>query len=1151
MVRTNIKWAIFFCVTLLGIGTPVYSQVLAEKGQQNVNLEQFADKQLLLEKTVSIDLNDQPLGAILRTLEEKTGGKFAFREDLVSDYILSINVEDKPLRSILDSLFQQVPLNYWATGKYVIVRGLMDIRQIEVVRGTVTDASSGEVLPGVNVVIKGTSTGTSTDTEGNYELPVTSLRDTLIFTFIGFETQEIPINGRTEINVELEPDVIQGEGAVVTAFGTNMEKEDVVGSVTSFSAGDLEELEKAPSSNLTTSLAGRVAGMIAFQRSGEPGENNADFFIRGVTTFGYNKSPLILIDNIESSTTDLARLEPEDIANFSILKDATASSLYGSRAANGVLLITTKEGRQGDAKIEVRMENSLSMPTKEIGLADPITYMKMHNQAVSTRNPLAVRPYTEEKIGKTAEPGSDPYLYPSTDWKEMLFKDYTNNQRFNLNVSGGGEVARYYFSGTFNQDNGVLKVDPRNNFNNNIDLKSYSLRSNVDVNITNSTKVGVRINGIFDDYSGPLNGGSGIYNMVMRSSPVRFAPVYPTVKTNFSYSNHPLFGNYETGNGYMLNPYAEMVRGYRSYARSRIVAQFNLNQDLSAITPGLNFSGMINVERFSFSSINRSYDPYWYGLGGVDQQSGTYRLVQLNENQGTEYLTYNPQNKDISNSFFFQSQLTYDRTFWDKHGLSNLLVFTVRNEQPDNVGSLQASLPFRNVNFAGRMSYNYDKRYYAEFNFGYNASERFNKNHRWGFFPSIGLAWNISNEEFWDPVSGVVNQLKLRASHGYSGNDAIGSRSDRFFYLSEVNLNNGGRGYSFGSGSSSYWRPGVSISRYSNPRITWERAEKTNIGLDLGMFTRLNISADVYREYRSNILQARQGIPPSLGLLDTPQANVGEAKSRGVDLSMDYNHYFNKDLWAQVRGNFTYATNEVVKFEELAYRDEPWKSRIGHPVGQTWGYIAERLFVDQEEVDNSPQQNFGDYTGGDIKYRDVNGDGQITTLDQVPMGYPRTPEIVYGFGFSMGYKNFDISAFFQGLAKESFWINPRATAPFIGDKQLLDVYAENHWNKNTRDIYALWPRLTNSSTQGLNNNSQTNTWFMRDGSFLRLKGAEIGYTLPSSLASRLSISKFRIYASGRNLFAWSSFKLWDPEMAGNGLGYPIQRVFNIGAKLNF
>lgn len=1018
------------------------------------------------------------------------------------------------------------------------------------VRGLVTDSSGSPVI-GVTIAVKNKpGVGTASDNNGRYILKVPD-NATLIFSMIGFNSQEIAVNGREVINVTMRPSTNQLGETVIVAFG-KQKKADVVGAVTTINPAEL----KVPASNLTTALAGRIAGVIGYQRSGEPGQDNADFFIRGVTTFGYKKDPLILIDGIELTVTDLARLQPDDIASFSIMKDATATSLYGSRAANGVILVTTKEGKDGKATITFRLENSFAAPTRNVALADPITYMRLNNEAVLTRDPLGQLPYTDQKIDNTIA-GINPEMYPATDWRGSLFKSYTTNQRANLNVSGGGGVARYYVAGSFNKDNGILNVDKRNNFNSNINLKNYSLRSNVNVNVTKSTEMVVRLSGSFDDYTGPIDGGADLYKKVMRTNPVYFPAYYP-VDDAHQYVQHIMFGNYDDGSGsYLLNPYADMVKGYKNYSRSMMAAQFEVKQDLASLTEGLNFRTMVNVTRNTYFDITRAYTPFWYQAGSYDKLQNTYKLELLNEELGTEYLNYLPGAKTVNSNFYLESALNYNRTFNEDHTLSGLFVFMVRNNLTGNGADLQASLPFRNVGLAGRGTYSYKNRYYVELNFGYNGSERFHESHRYGFFPSAGVAWSVSNEKFFEPYKQTISNLRLRATYGLSGNDAIGDPNDRFMYLSNVNMNDATKSAVFGR-DNGYSRPGISLSRYADPNITWELAKKTNFGLELGLFGKLDIQADFYMEQRSNILMTRTATPATMGLSAQPRANVGAAQGQGVDLSADYNHSFNQHLWVQARANFTYASSKFTVYEEPSYDGAPWKLHVNYPISQQWGYIAERLFVDDAEAAKSPKQNFGEYGGGDIKYHDVNGDGQITQLDQVPLGFPTTPEITYGFGFSVGYKRFDLSAFFQGLGRESFWIDARATAPFVNyyydnevlsgkpQNQLLQAYADSHWSEENRNLYALWPRLSTTAI-GNDNNSQQSTWFMRNGAFIRLKQVEIGYTIHDWA----HMKNLRFYFNGTNLLTWSKFKLWDVEMAGNGLGYPVQRVFNMGALATF
>ncbi|MCD7938280.1 MAG: SusC/RagA family TonB-linked outer membrane protein, partial [Tannerellaceae bacterium] len=707
---------------------------------------------------------------------------------------------------------------------------------------------------------------------------------------------------------------------------------------------------------------------------------------------------------------------------------------------------------------------------------------------------------------------------------------------------------------SFTQDNGILKMDKRNNFNNNIDLKKYVLRSNVNINVTPSTEMIVRLHGTFDDYSGPLDGGAGLYNKVMRTNPVLFPAYYEPDEAN-QFTQHILFGNYDAAN--YINPYADMVKGYKDYSKTLVLAQVELKQNLDFLLKGLSLRGIFNATRYSEFDVNRFYNPYYYTISNYDKYTDIYKLRILNELDGTEYLNYNEGNKIVKSTTYFEGAAQYNGSFGNDHDVSALFVVTAREELRGNAGNLQLSLPSRNVGFAGRLTYAYGSRYFIEGNFGYNGSERFARRERYGFFPSIGAGYLISNEKFWEPFSTIVTKLKLKATYGLVGNDAIGAESDRFFYLSNVNMNDGNKSIYFGQNKDYGYGGRVSISRYEDPYITWETAYKQNYGIEIGLFDKIEIQADYFREHRKNILQPRASIPSSMGLQAQPQSNIGESSGSGIDISVDYTQYFGRDLWLTARGNFTYASAKYKVYEEQEYPNAPWRSNIGRKVGFQKGLIAERLFMDDEDVRNSPRQQFGEYGAGDIKYKDINMDGIIDSQDMMEIGYPTTPEIIYGFGFSTGYKNFDLSAFFQGSARSSFWINPANVAPFIdsdgnssviSQNALLQAIADSYWSEENRQPHAFWPRLADRT---MDNNTQSSTWFMRNGSFMRLKSAEIGYTLPAGLSKKMHLSMLRVYLSGTNLLTFSNFKLWDPEMAGSGLGYPIQRVLNVGINVSF
>ena len=1017
------------------------------------------------------------------------------------------------------------------------------------VTGKVVD-TGGDSLPGATIQIKGSTKGVIADMDGNFVFDGLRANDVLVVAYLGMETKEVTYKGERVLNIILEPKVDELEEVTIVAFA-KQKKESVVSSITTVKPTEL----KVPSSNLTTAFAGRVAGLISYQTSGEPGRDNASFFIRGITTFGADakKDPLILIDGIELGTDDLARLNTDDIASFTIMKDATATALYGARGANGVISVTTKEGKEGRATVNVRIENSFSSPTSKVKIADPVTYMRMQNEAIKTRDPMGLALYSQAKITMT-ERGLYPDIFPATDWYDAMFRDVTMNQRANLSISGGGTVARYYVAANVTRDNGNVKVDKRNNFNSNINLMKYTIRSNVNVNLTKKTELVLRMSAAFDDYTGPIGGGSVVYRNVMQANPVLFKPYYEPDE-EYAYAQHILFGNYGTSD--YVNPYAQALRGYNEYSKNTMLTQFVINQNLDMLTKGLTASVLVNIDRYSEYSVDRAYSPFYYSLSSYDLQDQSYKLNRLNPTHGTEWIDYLPGQRYINSSLYLEAKTEYTRLFADKHSVNALLVYTMRNQKSGISDNLQLSLPYRNIGLAGRLAYNYDTRYFGEFTFGYNGSERFSENKRWGFFPSAAVGWMVSNEEFFEPLKNVLTQFKLKGSYGMSGQDQIGSGKDRFYYLSDVNMDS--RRY-VNWGTNMNYNPGsISFNRYANDQIGWETSYKMNLGFEATTSMGLSANVEYFTERRENILLDRV-IPATMGILPAVKANLGKAKGHGVDVELNYEKSFNRNLWLTGRGTFTYAVSEAVEWEEPDYSETPWLSKIGKSLGQTWGYIAERLFVDDEEIKNSPTQ-FGNYMGGDIKYRDINGDGKISELDKVPIGYPTTPEINYGFGVSAGYKGLDVSFFFQGSARQSFWLDQGKVTPFIdgyihgnendgmkGENQILRAIANSYWSEANPNPYAFWPRLSN---QAVENNNQTSTWFMQDATFLRLKSVEIGYTLPQAFLKKMKMNNLRVYVSGTNLLCWSPFKLWDPEMAGNGLGYPIQRVINVGLNVGF
>ena len=605
------------------------------------------------------------------------------------------------------------------------------------IKGRVIDAE-GMPLVGAVIQVQGKAGGVIASSNGVFEIEAAP-EDVLVASFLGMENASVTVGAQLEITIVMQQKSSTLENVTIVAF-SRQKKESVVGSITTVKPSEL----KVASSNLTTAFAGRVPGMMSYRSSGEPGRDNAEFFIRGVTTFGYRKSPLMLVDGMEISADDLARLQTDDIESFSIMKDAIATSLYGARGANGMILITTKEGREGPARVSVRIENTWSMPTRMIDIADPITYMRLNNEAVSTRNPLGILPYSEAKIAATMNPNRNPYVYPAVDWIEEMFKPAAMNQRVNFNISGGGKVARYYLAATFNQDNGLMRNEGMNNFNTNIDLKKYNVRTNFNVNVTKTTEVAFKFQGNFDDYRGPIEAGNILFDYAVHASPVDYPKIFAPDEGHRSMS-HPLYGNTDGANH--INPYALMSRGYKDYSRTLVLAQVDINQDLKFITEDLRVRGLLSTTRYSYFDSARSYKPFYYKIGYYNPELDVYNLTALNAESGSEYLDYSG-GKDINSKTYLEAAVEYARTF-GRHEVTGLLVYQNTQQVIGNPSSVLESLPFRNQGLSGRFTYTFDKRYGVELNFGYNGSERFARHERYGFFPAAGVTWNISSEPFW------------------------------------------------------------------------------------------------------------------------------------------------------------------------------------------------------------------------------------------------------------------------------------------------------------------------------------------------------------------------------------------------------------------
>ena len=1016
------------------------------------------------------------------------------------------------------------------------VSDVTDVQQLRTIRGVVVDLDD-EPVPGVQVTVVGRAGGVLTNIDGEFSIEASS-EESLQFFVIGMETLIVPVGDNVTLSVQMVYDGFELDEFIVTGF-TRQRRSSVVSAITSVNPREL----RIPSSNLTTALSGRVAGLIGIQTSGEPGADNAQFFIRGVTTFGYASAPLILLDGFQVSMDDLARMDPDNIESFQVLKDATAIALYGSQGANGVIIVTTRRGVSGQPRISFRAEGRMSQPTQIMQVADGITFMNLFNQAQFNDNPLLPPHYSAQRILNTVN-NINPYAFPNIDWYDTLFRRATFNQHYNLNISGGGTAVRYFLSLTYQRDQGLLRNHAMHRFNNNISIDRYLLMSNITMDLTPTTVLDFQMDSRFERWTGPIPEARNVFAMAAWTNPVEFPKYFP--QDLAPYAGHTLFGI--DPSGMMVNPFAHMVSGYRDGSLGRIISQFTLNQNLGFITEGLDARVRASIRSESRINSMRSLIPYMYSVRNFDEITGDLVLQQVFQGRNTLSDPLPIRRQDFR--LYVEAGLTYSRAF-DDHYFSGLLIYTQEENTISDqarASTIQLTLPHRVQGLRSRVNYVFRDRYAIEASLTVTGSERFHEEYRWGVFPAMGLLYTISQEDFWFPISHIIPTLRLRYSIGQIGNDNIARAEDRFFFLSDIGSGPGFRwGREFTTNT-----PGFSIWRYANPLITWEVATMQNMGFEMDLFRggAARLTLDHFRERRTQIYQERQNLPATMGLTSAVHGNVGEVTSRGWDGSIDLNHNISRDAWIQGRFNFTFAQNQIIQNEEPAFR-WPHLSRIGWPIHTQQGFIAERLFIDEEDIRNSPRQDFGTIIRpGDIKYLDVNGDGVVNSDDRVHLGFPTIPEITYGFGLSTGWRNFDASFFMRGQARVSFFIDPGAggIAPLVGQRNILQVIADDHWSPNNPVSHAFWPRLTTTHNE---NNSQYSTWWLRSGSLLRMQTMEFGYTLPRSLFGELPVETARIYLSGQNLFTLSSFDLWDPELGRSGFNYPLQRVYSIGLHMTF
>ena len=1005
---------------------------------------------------------------------------------------------------------------------------LLSAMRVETVSGTVTDAESGETLPGVNIAVKGTTTGTSTGANGEYELSVPSLSDTLVFSFIGYQTQEVAIDGRTVIDIAMQSQTVSGDEVVVVGYGTQR-KISLVGSQSSLANEEIAQL-KVSSGSLSNSLAGRLSGVVGVQRSGLPGSDASDIWIRGISTFGPGNpsGPLILVDGIERPMNSL---NPDDIESLTILKDASATAVYGTRGANGVILIETKEGQEGEPTINIDFYQGITQLTQIPEMADGPTYMRLANEASTTRggNPI----YTDEQIEHTIN-RTNPLLYPDVDWMDAIFNDFGQNRQLSASVSGGSATTQYFVSLSYYNEKGLLVNNDTTSYSTNTDFNKYNLQSNLTVNVTPSTKVNLGIGGYLEDRQYPEVGVEGIFDQAMDVSPVAYPIIYPR---GLVPGRNP--------NGGERNPYIEATnRGYSNQFNSQLFSNLEVTQELDMIVKGLSLKGLFGFDTNSEMTIRRGKRPNTYYINPANpyDADGSYNYALTYE--GSNSLGYSRDNGG-DRQYYLQTSLNYRNDFGGKHQVSGLLVYNQTDEQRAFAGSFTESIPHREQSVAMRGTYSYDDRYFFEVNLGYSGSENFASENRFGFFPSAGVGWVISNEKFFEPFKGAINFLKVRYSDGYVG--ASGSGGRRFAYLTLVG---GARGYTYGLDRGA-GRDGIEITDYG-VNVRWAESRIQDLGVEIRTLRdHLSLTVDFFKERRDGIFLRRSSIPNFVGLVSDPVGNVGVVENKGFDGQIQFNGQLGKDLLLGIQGQFTYNIDEIIENDQ-APQPYPWMDQRGNNLLAIYGYEAVGLFESQEEINDHAQQ-FGTVLPGDIKYRDLNGDGVIDAYDRKKIGRGDVPYLTLGAGISLGYKAFDLQAFFQGQFGAEDQLAGLSIHPFSGGGGRGNLYANatDRWTEENPDPDAFYPRLAYGDALNTNN-TQVSSFWTRKLDFVRMKEMEIGYTLPPSFTGNSAFSNIRIYFQGRNLLTFSDFDLWDPELnTSNGDSYPNTKVYAIGLDIQF
>lgn len=992
------------------------------------------------------------------------------------------------------------------------------------ITGRVMD-EAGELLIGVNVFEVGTSNGAVTDINGTYTIRVTTNNPILRFTYVGFQELEVKVGNQGIIDVSLTEDIEALDEVVVIGYGSQT-KATLTGSISQVST---QTIERVASPTLSTTLGGMMPGMITRQSSGEPGYDSAELLIRGIGTWTGNRQPLVLVDGVER---DINIINSQEIESFTILKDASATAVYGVRGANGVILINTKRGKIGKPKVTLRTEFANLTGLRFPDYINGYEFASLMNEAVvhgtgSTDN----LPWSEGDL-LNFKNGSDPYSYPSVNWTDEVLKRNAFQTINNLSISGGNDIVRYFVNVGYTMKEGLYKRDPQYKYNTNSMSSRYNFRSNVDVNLSKELTAELGLGGIIEDRTYPGHGAPMIFNSMKKISPINFPKQNPD-------------GSPGGGVSYLQdNPWALSTQsGYDKQFRNTLQGTFRLHWDLSrSLTEGLSVAAKFSYDFYYFNSTVRRIDYEVKQYLGRDEVTGEdrYNVVRPQGSMGY-YTVQDPSNR----SYYYETAINYERRF-DKHLLSGLFLFNRNDHIHLSAGSSMYNLPYRRQGWVGRATYDFDHRYLLEFNFGFNGSENFPEGSKYGFFPSASTGWVISNEQFWNQE--IINHLKIRGSYGLVGNDQIGG--DRFLFLSSVNKAVNGYFY----GMSQQHVEGWTEDKIGVSNVTWETAKKLDLGFDLEMFNGIvSLQADYFNENREGILLRRGVVPNITGMTSNqiPWANLGKVKNRGFDGKIEIRKTTDYGLYYMLTGNATFARNKIIEDDSPIPKYEYQNTR-GKRIDQPFGLIALGFFEDQEDINDSPRQNFmAVVRPGDIKYKDVNNDGVIDDFDKVAIGYARTPELMYGFGGTIAYNGFDMTLNFTGAARTSTFLDMEGMYPFqleYPNYNVMREYYDNRWIDGVDNSDAKYPAVINGNNP---NNYRTNTLYLKDAGYLRLKVAEIGYNFKKSVTESLSVQDLRLFVNGTDLLTFDKLKVIDPESNYGTGGYPRQSVVNFGAQVNF